>query len=187
MEGGRQRLALRLQDAVETALAVPVPDCCTIRYTKLVLAVEPRIEVRERISAKHPDASEADVRAAWKSRAKCRARVDPWPPQQVAVGFDGKGRILQVATYSPAAGEMLAPHAMTVAGNVEKGLRHRGRWRDVGGMGDAMGARRGSRHRRRLRLAARTPAHKQRPQRVWKASKFKRASASGFLCPARES
>lgn len=85
--------------------------------------MEPRIEVHERINAKHPDISEADVRAAWKSRVKCQMRVGPWPPQYVAVGFDGKGRILQmVATYSPTADEVLVFHAMTVTGNVKKEL-----------------------------------------------------------------
>jgi hypothetical protein len=49
--------------------------------------------------------------------------MGPWPPQYVAVGFDGKGRVLQmVAMYDPEQDSVLIFHAMSLTTNVRKEL-----------------------------------------------------------------
>jgi len=81
------------------------------------------ITFHERIHKKHPDISVDDVQDAWKSRVKCQLRRGEWPPQYVALGFDRKGRALQmVAVYEPLTDGVLVFHAMRVTGNVKKEL-----------------------------------------------------------------
>jgi hypothetical protein len=85
--------------------------------------MEQSVSVHRRISESHPDISEVDVLTAWRGRVACQMRTGPWPPQYVAVGFDGKGRTLQmVATYDPMADETLIFHAMSVTDKVRKEL-----------------------------------------------------------------
>ncbi len=75
---------------------------------------DPAVIVHKRVTARHPKLSEADVRAAWRNRIRCQVRTGPWPPQYVAVGFDGKGRAVEmVAVYDPSADEVLIFHANT--------------------------------------------------------------------------
>jgi hypothetical protein len=81
------------------------------------------VEVHERVFRRHKDLFEEDVLGAWNSRVKCQMRTGPWPPQYVAVGFDGKGRALQmVASYDPLRDAVLIFHAMPLKGRVRKEL-----------------------------------------------------------------
>ena len=81
------------------------------------------ILIHERINKKHPEVSAEDVLVAWKNRIRCQRRTGPWPPQYVAVGFDDKGRALQmVSIYDPIADEVLIFHAMLVTKSVKKEL-----------------------------------------------------------------
>ena len=83
-----------------------------------------KVVVHERVSVRHPELEEGDVLAAWRCRIRCQMRIGPWPPQYVAVGFDGIGRSIEmVAVYDPLADETLIFHANTpVTGNVRKEL-----------------------------------------------------------------
>jgi uncharacterized protein YeaC (DUF1315 family) len=85
--------------------------------------LEQTILVHKRIQEKHPEIFIDDVLEAWKSRIKCQVRTGPWPPQYVAIGFDKKGRALQmVAMYDPAKDELLIFHAMKATETVKKEL-----------------------------------------------------------------
>lgn len=70
-----------------------------------------RVFVHPRVAERHPDLSEADVLEAW-------AGCERWAPRLasndgVAVGFDARGRFVEmVATRSPD-GDWLIYHAMT--------------------------------------------------------------------------
>lgn len=74
------------------------------------------VHVHDRVVERHPELSKEDVRSAWLNRLRCQKRDGPWPPQYVAVGFDSKGRAVEmVAVYSPSNDETLIFHARTPA------------------------------------------------------------------------
>lgn len=74
------------------------------------------VHVHDRVIERHPELSKADVETAWANRLRCQKRVGPWPPQYVAIGFDGNGRLVEmVAVYAPATDETLIFHAKTPA------------------------------------------------------------------------
>ena len=75
---------------------------------------EQRLVVHPRNHQRHPEVSEEDVRTAWRNQIKRRKREGIHPPQYVAVGFDGKGRLLQiVVVYDPKQDTVIAFHSMT--------------------------------------------------------------------------
>ena len=81
------------------------------------------VMVHRRVSERRPEFSDADVLTAWENRIRCQIRIGPWPPQYLAIGFDGKGRSLQmVATYDPMADEVLIFHAMRATKAVKSEL-----------------------------------------------------------------
>lgn len=72
--------------------------------------------VHDRVVERHPELSEKDVETAWVNRLRCQKRTGPWPPQYVAVGFDGNGRTIEmVAVYDPGADKTLIFHVRTPA------------------------------------------------------------------------
>lgn len=74
---------------------------------------EQRLLVHPRIHERHPDVTDEDVRATWRNQVKRRKREGLHPPQYAAVGFDAKGRLLQVVVvYDPGRDTILAFHAM---------------------------------------------------------------------------
>ena len=74
---------------------------------------EQRIVVHHRICERHPDVTEDDVRTAWRNQIERRKREGLHPPQYAAVGFDAKGRLLQiVVVYDPLNDVVFAFHAM---------------------------------------------------------------------------
>lgn len=77
--------------------------------------MEPQtVVVHERVPRRHPDLTSRDVLEAWRNRVCCQVRMGPWPPQYVAVGFDQRGRPIEmVAVYDPAQDEVLVFHAQT--------------------------------------------------------------------------
>ena len=75
---------------------------------------EPTVVIHERVLIRHPRLTEESVREAWRNRICCQVRVGLWPPQYVAVGFDGSGRQIEmVAIYDPERGEVLIFYANT--------------------------------------------------------------------------
>lgn len=82
------------------------------------------VSVHGRVHERRPDIAEGDVLAAWGSRICCQARTSLQSPQYLAVGFDRKGRALQmVAAYDPKSDRVLIFYAMQVTA---KALRELG-------------------------------------------------------------
>lgn len=82
-----------------------------------------RIVVLPRIHKRHPDVSEEDVRTAWENQLKRRMREGLDPVQFAAVGFDAKGRLLQVvAVYDPKNDAVVIFHAMRATCSMLKEL-----------------------------------------------------------------
>lgn len=70
-----------------------------------------RVFVHPRVPERHPELSEADVLEAW---ANCRR----WAPRLstgecVAVGFDARGRFVEMVAVRSTDGDWLVYHAMT--------------------------------------------------------------------------
>ncbi|MEG2629163.1 MAG: hypothetical protein RR997_06305, partial [Raoultibacter sp.] len=72
------------------------------------------VTVHDRVQKHHPDLAKNDVLQAWNNRLKCQIRQGPWPPQYVAIGFDNKGRSIEmVGVYDPFEDAVLIFHAQT--------------------------------------------------------------------------
>lgn len=71
-----------------------------------------KVSIHERVLRRHPQLTEESILQAWQNRLKCQVRIGPWPPQYVAIGFDGAGRQVEmVAVYDPVDDEVLIFHA----------------------------------------------------------------------------
>ena len=71
------------------------------------------ILVHPRIVKRHPEVSEEDVRFAWEHAADRALRVDsPNFPEYLCVGFDARGRSLEMVGAQTADGWLIY-HAMT--------------------------------------------------------------------------
>ena len=72
-----------------------------------ILIVHPRIEQR------HPEIAEDDVVAAWNGAIRSTPRLPDKPDEYIALGFDGKGRLLEVVAVRMADAKWVAYHACT--------------------------------------------------------------------------
>lgn len=72
-----------------------------------ILIVHPR--VRER----HPELTEADVVFAWSNSFRSAPRLKKNPDEYVSVGFDNKGRLIEMIALRSKHGEWLIYHAKT--------------------------------------------------------------------------
>ncbi len=70
------------------------------------------ILVHPRIMEKHPEISENDVICAWNNFARMQHRSEPNSKHAAAVGFDGKGRLLEMVAVFDGK-DYLVYHAMT--------------------------------------------------------------------------
>jgi hypothetical protein len=81
-------------------------------YEMLGEVVSSNIYVHPRIAERHPEISEKDVLDAWKNFVRMQRRQHPKNDQVVAVGFDSRGRQLEmVATVQGI--DSLVYHAVT--------------------------------------------------------------------------
>lgn len=71
------------------------------------------IEVHGRVMERHPDITPEDVAHAWANRIAAATREDPRAGQTVAVGFDAKGRMLEMVAVEREDDTPLVFHAMT--------------------------------------------------------------------------
>lgn len=71
------------------------------------------IEPLDRIGEEHPDISLDDVRTAWGSAFACLPRRNGRPFEYVAVGMDGKGRLLEMVGRLNKSGDWVVWHALT--------------------------------------------------------------------------
>ena len=75
--------------------------------------MEAFIEINRRVMARHPEISPEDVAHAWAARIATANRRGKYSEETVAVGFDGKGRMLEMVAVTKADGTMHVFHAMT--------------------------------------------------------------------------
>ena len=85
---------------------------CNIAIHNLGDALD-RIIVHKRVAERHPGLSPEDVAAAWNTAVVSAPRLSKNPDQYVALGFDGKGRLLEMAAVRTDSGDWLVFHAMT--------------------------------------------------------------------------
>ena len=69
--------------------------------------------VHPRVNERHPELDAEDVLAAWDGAIMSMPRLPDRPDEYVALGFDGKGRLLEVVAVRGEKGEWLIFHATT--------------------------------------------------------------------------
>lgn len=82
-----------------------------------------RVEIRvhPRISKRHPEISEEDVKDAFINTLASIPRMGTgFPSQWLGVGLDGKGRLLQYVAISESLNSWLVFHAMAATSQVLK-------------------------------------------------------------------
>jgi hypothetical protein len=71
------------------------------------------VEVHSRIGERHPELEVADVLTAWKNAIAFIRRDTDEKDFYVAVGSDGKGRLIEIVAARENNGRLLAFHART--------------------------------------------------------------------------
>ncbi len=69
--------------------------------------------VHPRVHERHPNLSEGDVRSAWRSQFRSVSRDTDTGARHVAVGYDSKGREVEMVAIGLENGDWLVYHAMT--------------------------------------------------------------------------
>ena len=85
------------------------------------------VVVHKRVNMRHPDISDKDVVYAWMHDVKSRRRPKTEPTQYAAVGFDPRGRLLEMcAIYNEGQSVFVVYHAMEATPKMlrELGLDH---------------------------------------------------------------
>lgn len=72
-----------------------------------------QIQVHPRVHQRHPEIKDEDAIAAWTMAIRSVARVWKDPDQYVAVGFDGRGRLLEIVAARDGVGDWVIFHALT--------------------------------------------------------------------------
>ncbi len=89
-----------------------------------MLWIEPvnKIYVDDRVVTRHPDQKieKADAIAAWNNAIKSRPRLDKNPIEYLAIGIDGKGRLMELVAIRNDNGDFLIYHAFTPPQNNAK-------------------------------------------------------------------
>lgn len=82
-----------------------------------------KVYVHERVSKRHPDVSVQDVLTAWENCIRSRPRILKNPRECLAVGIDGRGRLIEMVAIADKEGDWLIYHAMTpLSENAKKEL-----------------------------------------------------------------
>lgn len=71
------------------------------------------ILVLPRVTQRHPELSDDDVKSAWEYALKSAPRTPGDTSEYVAIGFDGHGRLIEMIAMRNESGEWLIYHAMT--------------------------------------------------------------------------
>ena len=82
------------------------------------------VYVLGRIFERHPDLYERDVRVAWQGAVAHAPRVDSRPFEYLAVGFDARGRAIEMVARRTEEGDWVVWHAFTPP--TERALRELG-------------------------------------------------------------
>ena len=72
-----------------------------------------RVFVDDRVSLRHPNISKEDATTAWGNCIKSRPRLDKNSSEYLAIGTDGKGRLIELVALRDTEGDWLIYHAMT--------------------------------------------------------------------------
>lgn len=83
-----------------------------------------RVEVHGRVHLRHPELDDEDVVYAWENAIMSAPRIFKNPDEYVSLGFDGKGRLIEMVAVRNEFGEWLVYHATTPPS--EKTLREFG-------------------------------------------------------------
>ena len=69
--------------------------------------------VHPRVHDRHPDIDEDDVKVAWMGAIVSTLRLGKNPSEYVALGFDAKGRLLELVAVRTNNADWVVFHAMT--------------------------------------------------------------------------
>ena len=72
-----------------------------------------RIFVLDRVAERHPDVAKEDAAHAWYHCIKSMPRLNANPDEYVAIGYDARGRLLEVIAIRDTKGDWLIIHAQT--------------------------------------------------------------------------
>ena len=75
--------------------------------------MQDEVYVHPRVSERHPEIAEQDVRDAWMSCIRFVPRLDKNPNEYLAVGMDGHGRLVEMIACQVAFGSYVVYHALT--------------------------------------------------------------------------
>lgn len=71
------------------------------------------VVVHPRVMRRHPNLSERDVLAAWKNAVDSTPRIGSDPLQYIVLGFDAKGRLVEMVAIRLGVRQWLVFHAQT--------------------------------------------------------------------------
>ncbi|MCL2807509.1 MAG: hypothetical protein FWD27_05010 [Coriobacteriia bacterium] len=72
-----------------------------------------QVFVDDRVPYRHPSISKEDAATAWMNCIKSLPRLDKNPDEYLAIGTDGKGRLLELVVIRNKEGDWLIYHAVT--------------------------------------------------------------------------
>ncbi len=74
-----------------------------------------KVYVDDRVESRHPEQriTKDDAVAAWYSAIRSRPRLDKDPDEYLAIGIDGKGRLIELVAIRDTEGDFLIYHAFT--------------------------------------------------------------------------
>ena len=74
-----------------------------------------RIFVSDRVETRHPEqrVTKRDAADAWRRAIRSRPRLGKNPNEYIAIGVDGKGRLVELVAVRDADGDFLIYHAFT--------------------------------------------------------------------------
>ena len=71
------------------------------------------LSIHPRVFARHPELDEASVTSAWNGAVMSTPRLDRRPDEYLAIGFDAKGRLIEMVGVRGDLGNWLIYHATT--------------------------------------------------------------------------
>ena len=71
------------------------------------------VRVHRRVHLRHPELEDADVITAWEGAMMSAPRILKNPDEYVSLGFDGKGRLIEMVAARDEAGRWIIFHATT--------------------------------------------------------------------------
>lgn len=72
-----------------------------------------KIFVLDRIPERHPDVTKEDAAHAWEHCIRSMPRLCVEPEEHVGIGYDAKGRLLEIVAIRNDQGDWLIKHAQT--------------------------------------------------------------------------